>query len=241
MAIEGKTIDLNEKKILYMYLNKHTSFTIQLLKENRDLVCLDSTHKTCVDGAKHDCYLYTLVARCTTTGKGKPLGWMITNSQAQYPILYWLKWLKDEHGYIPSRVMIDDSDTEIIAINKAYNYVNDDPSTNIFIDKVKILICHWHVLRAWKKNILTKLTAKTSNPQKTLREKKAMRKHALSLMMNMMRAETPLDFDLEHEKFETWCIDADDEWDSNRLYLYFEREFLSKREKWSQAWRTVSD
>ncbi|KAI7858894.1 hypothetical protein BDC45DRAFT_286117 [Circinella umbellata] len=107
--------------------------------------------------------------------------------------------------------MIDDSDTEIIAINKAYNYVNDDPSTNIFIDKVKILICHWHVLRAWKKNILTKLIAKTSNPPKTLREKKAMREHALSLMMNMMRAETPLDFDLEHEKFDTWCIDADDE------------------------------
>ncbi|KAI7851458.1 hypothetical protein BDC45DRAFT_467240, partial [Circinella umbellata] len=93
------------------------AFMSQLLKENGDLVCLDSTHKTCVDGAKHDCYLYTLVARCTTTGKGKPLGWMITNSQAQYPILYWLKWLKDEHGYIPSRVMIDDSDTEIIAIN----------------------------------------------------------------------------------------------------------------------------
>ena len=59
---------------------------------------------------------------------------MITNSQAQYPILYWIKWLKDEHGYIPSRVMINDSDTEIIAINKAYYYVNDDSSTNIFID-----------------------------------------------------------------------------------------------------------
>ncbi|KAI7858079.1 hypothetical protein BDC45DRAFT_477841 [Circinella umbellata] len=98
---------------------------------------------------------------------------MITNSQAQYPILYWLKWLKDEHGYIPSRVMIDAFDTEIIAITKVYNYVHDDPSTNIFIDKVKILICHWHVFRAWKKNILTKLIVKTSNLPKNFEGKES--------------------------------------------------------------------
>ncbi|KAG2227753.1 hypothetical protein INT45_004795, partial [Circinella minor] len=139
--------------------------------------------------------------------RANPLTWMITNSQAQYPILYWLQWLKDEHGYVPSRVMIDDSDTEIAAINKAYNTVNDDVSSGTYTDNVKILICHWHVLRAWKKNILTKLTAKPSTPSKTLKEKREMREVALSLMMNMMRAETPVDFDLEHEKFETWCID----------------------------------
>ncbi|KAI7858893.1 hypothetical protein BDC45DRAFT_286145 [Circinella umbellata] len=70
-----------------IHLRRQSQFDpSMLLKENGDLVCLDSTHKTCVDGAKHDCYSYTLVARCTTTGKGKPLGWMITNSQAQYPI-----------------------------------------------------------------------------------------------------------------------------------------------------------
>ncbi|KAI7849150.1 hypothetical protein BDC45DRAFT_521297, partial [Circinella umbellata] len=56
-------------------------------------------------------------------------------------------------------------------------------------------------------------------------------------MINMMRAETPVDFDLEHEKFETWCIDVDEEWDGPELYQYFERGFLWKREKWSQAWR----
>ncbi|KAI7859876.1 hypothetical protein BDC45DRAFT_563909 [Circinella umbellata] len=69
-----------------------------------------------------------------------------------------------------------------------------------------ILICHWHVLRAWKKNILIKLIAKTSNQPKTLKEKKAMLEHALSLMMNMMRAETVLHFDLKHENFETGVL-----------------------------------
>ncbi|KAI7848820.1 hypothetical protein BDC45DRAFT_522384 [Circinella umbellata] len=61
-------------------MKRDCSFCIYLLKkENGDLVCLDSTHKTCVDGTNHDCYLYTPVARCSITGKGKPLTWMITN------------------------------------------------------------------------------------------------------------------------------------------------------------------
>ncbi|KAG2216418.1 hypothetical protein INT45_001375 [Circinella minor] len=211
----SKNLDRYEEGMFFFAFM--SQWQLKLLKENGDLVSLDSTHKTCVDGTNHDCYLYTLVARCRITGKGKPLTWMITNSQAQYPILYWLQWLKDEHGYVPSRVMIDDSDTEIAAINKAYNTVNDDVSSGTYTDNVKILICHWHVLRAWKKNILTKLTAKPSTPSKTLKEKREMREVALSLMMNMMRAETPVDFDLEHEKFETWCIDVDEEWDGPEL------------------------
>jgi hypothetical protein len=55
------------------------------------------------------------------TGKGKPVAWMITNSESQYPIRFWLQWLKDAHGYQPSKVMIDNSNTEIAAINKAFN------------------------------------------------------------------------------------------------------------------------
>ncbi|EJD44975.1 hypothetical protein AURDEDRAFT_47582, partial [Auricularia subglabra TFB-10046 SS5] len=43
-----------------------------------DTICLDSTHNTCVaeDGGK--VYLYTIVARDRTTGKGTPLGFMLT-------------------------------------------------------------------------------------------------------------------------------------------------------------------
>ena len=33
-----------------------------------------------------------------------------------------------------------------------------------------------------------------------------MLEHALSLIMNMMRAETPLNFDLKHENFETGVL-----------------------------------
>ncbi|KAI9253499.1 hypothetical protein BDA99DRAFT_540749 [Phascolomyces articulosus] len=127
------------------------------------------------------------------------------------------------------------ADTEIVAINKGYNTVNDDISPNTYTDNVKILICHWHIIKAWKKNILFKLTTKSSNPSKILREKREMREKALSLKMNMMKAELTANFDLEHERFETWCVDIDEEWDGPQLYLYFEREFFPKREKWSHA------
>ncbi|KAI8136614.1 hypothetical protein BJV82DRAFT_639074, partial [Fennellomyces sp. T-0311] len=89
-----------------------SDWQLEVLKNNGHVISLDSTHKTCVDARSKDCYLYTIVSRCSTTGKGKPLAWMITNSQAQYPITFWL----DQHGFVPERVMIDDSDTEIVAI-----------------------------------------------------------------------------------------------------------------------------
>ncbi|KAI9269216.1 hypothetical protein BDA99DRAFT_535287 [Phascolomyces articulosus] len=169
-------------------------------------------------GPKKDCYLYILVARYSTTGKVKPLAWMITNSEAQYLITHWLKWLKDELQYEPSRVMTDNPDTEILAINKAYNA---------------------HILRAWKNNILTKLIAKSSNPPKTLKDKNEMPDAALGLMMNMMRAETPVDFDLMLDVFELRCIENDDEWESADLYNYFVDEYDDKKEKWSKAWRPL--
>ncbi|KAI9311336.1 hypothetical protein BX666DRAFT_2125517 [Dichotomocladium elegans] len=149
------------------FISFMSEWQLKLLKEDGDLACLDSTHKTCVDGTQKDCYLYTL-----------------------------LKWLKVEHEYVLSRVMIDDSDTEIVAINKAHNAMNEEISPATY----------------------------TNN------EKKEMREQALSLMMSMTNAETPDDFGLMHEEFEVWCIDNDDERENTVLYMYFECEFLRKRE-----------
>ncbi|KAI9309837.1 hypothetical protein BX666DRAFT_2034024 [Dichotomocladium elegans] len=128
--------------------------------------------------------------------------------------------------------MIDNSDTEIVAINKAYNVdpVNDEESRPC-LSNVRILICHWHIVKAWIKNILKKVVAAPSNPKKTTHEE------ALSLMLTMMRAETPGDFDIAFEKFELWCIDNDDEWDTQSLLEYFEREYIPKKTNWSNAWR----
>ncbi|KAI7846779.1 hypothetical protein BDC45DRAFT_576688 [Circinella umbellata] len=61
-----------------------------LLRENSRVVCLDSTHGTCVGYDRERCFLYTLVARSDTTGKGAPFCWMITNSEAHQPVEHWL-------------------------------------------------------------------------------------------------------------------------------------------------------
>lgn len=165
---------------------------------------------------------------------------MVTNSEAQYPITHWLQWLKEEYHYVPSSIMIDNSDTEIVAINKAYNVNVGDDTSDTYLN-TKILICHWHILKCWKKNILAKVVAAPSDPRKTIEEKSNKREEALSLMKAMMQARSPTDFDIAQEEFELWCIDNDDEWDSSALYDYYEQKYLRKNDKWSQAWRRVRD
>ncbi|CEP11836.1 hypothetical protein [Parasitella parasitica] len=98
------------------------------------------------------------ISRCNVTGKGKPLAWMVTNSEAQYPVCFWLEWLKDQFGYSPSMVMIDNSDTEFAAINLVYKNTDE---VDVFNTNFKILLFHWHIMKAWKTKILTKLVPKT--------------------------------------------------------------------------------
>jgi hypothetical protein len=187
------------------------------------------------------CYLYTLVARCRVTGKGKPLVWMITNSGSQFPVRHWLQWLKDVHGYQPSKIMIDNSDTEIKAINMTYNVpstASDREEYIVFNTNVKILICHWHILKAWKKAILTKVTA--VNPrEKSMEEKKRMRDQALELVVGLMNAEDEIVFDLLWEELELWSIENRDEWDTMLFFEYMEKEYYDKRRQWSRCWREV--
>ncbi|KAI9318151.1 hypothetical protein BX666DRAFT_1877212 [Dichotomocladium elegans] len=65
----------------------------------------------------------------------------------QFPITFWLKWLKGEHQYSLSRVMIDDSIAEMVALNKTYKVaVNDEAS--VYPGNVEVFICRWHIMRA---------------------------------------------------------------------------------------------
>jgi hypothetical protein len=166
---------------------------------------------------------------------------MITNSGSQFPIRRWLQWLKEVHGYQPSQVMIDSSDTEIKAINMVYNMpsiVSDREEYIVFNNNVQIFICHWHILKAWKKAILTKVTA--VNPrEKTMEEKKRMRDQALELVVNLMNAGEETTFDLLWEEFELWSMDNSDEWDTPVFFDYIEKEYYSKRKQWCHCWRKV--
>lgn len=251
------------------------------MRKDGNLISLDSTHKTCVYSHKKFCYLYTIVARCEVTGKGKPLAWMFTNSDSQYPIRYWLEWLKNEHQYVPATIMIDNSDTEIAAINNTYNQIaveeiaeeeasatlevsiynpnivedeDDDADSSAdeedeciqleeetpkFSNNVTILLCYWHILKAWKKNILGKVIPKTSNPKKTIMERKQKRDEALEVLTNLMIAATPAEFRLRWDDLKMWSQDNNEEWESVALYEYMRDNYYGKRRKWSAAFRRV--
>jgi hypothetical protein len=188
---------------------------------------MDSTHGTCVDHIKGRCYLYTLVARCHATGKGAPLAWMITNTDSQYPIASWLKWLHESHGFNPKQIMIDNSDTEMAAITSAFG------------DSVQILICHWHILRAWKKNIAQKVMVKPG-VRKISAEVVAHREEAFHVLAAMMYASDETGFEIAYDELQIWCQENEDEWETGSLLAYFDQSYHKKRMEWSCAWRSVS-
>ncbi|KAI7847586.1 hypothetical protein BDC45DRAFT_415038, partial [Circinella umbellata] len=54
----------------------------KLILQRQEDICIDSTHKTCKSFLNdEDCYLFTIVAKNSSTNKGYPLGFMITNSE----------------------------------------------------------------------------------------------------------------------------------------------------------------
>lgn len=81
---------------------------------------MDSTYNTCIWASHHQCYLCTRVTRSSTTGKGVPVCFMLTNSEAIPAIEYWLRWIKDDLNYSPERVMTDNSQTEMGAIRNTF-------------------------------------------------------------------------------------------------------------------------
>jgi hypothetical protein len=195
---------------------------------------MDSTHGTCVDdtssspnGKIKRCYLYTLVARCSATGKGAPLAWMITNTETQYPIQYWLQWLHEDHGFSPQQFMIDNSDAEIAGIR------------SVFGGSVRILLCHWHIIKNWKKNIAMKLKVQPGVRRSRV-EITGRRDLALVNMLKLLNARNEGDYDVVYMEFQQWCQSDQETWDSGDLLVYFDREYVNKKDLWSSAWRRVS-
>ncbi|KAI8328317.1 hypothetical protein BC941DRAFT_445178, partial [Chlamydoabsidia padenii] len=82
-----------------------------------------------------------------------------------------------------------------------------------FGDDTKIVICQWHILKPGVKVIVRGSTAPTATEHKAYQ---ACR------------------------EFEECNGVADDVWDGSALVVYFNREYLGKKDKWSLAWREVS-
>ena len=75
----------------------------------------------------------------------------------------------------------------------------------------------------------------------TTEQHQATRTKALELMHAMMLAAEPVLFDTAYDQFEAWVrqIHASHQYDAADLLVYFNREYMPKKESWSRAWRRV--
>ncbi|KAJ8651299.1 hypothetical protein O0I10_013212, partial [Lichtheimia ornata] len=120
--------------------------------------------------------------------------------------------------------MIDNSDTEIKAIKASYG------------DDAKIFLCHWHILRAWRKNVVYKVRPEAGN-KANQDQVKEHRKVALDHMIAIMDARTVAEYNDSLRKFKTWAWNNREKWDSGELVTYFEEEYIPKKKTWCRAYR----
>ncbi|SAM03055.1 hypothetical protein [Absidia glauca] len=150
------------------------------------------------------CSILTNIATCTPSLSGllSPTrvfllpSFMLTASEIIPNLVKWLQNIKDSNNLNVARIMIDCSTTEIAAIRQVF-------------DGVDVLLCHWHIKRAWDLHI--KKDIKGGNRFKT----KALRDGVRVSIDEMMETSSPAQFD------EMWT------------------SFEDKKELWAKAYRQV--
>ncbi|CEI92910.1 hypothetical protein RMCBS344292_07157 [Rhizopus microsporus] len=108
--------------------------------------------------------------------------------------------------------MIDCSSAKTVAIR------------GVFEGSVQILLCHWHIKRAWETHIKRGIS-------KSTHDIKLVRDRVHANLNIMMYSETPEAFDLAHQLF----LAENKEFEV--FLAYFNSLWLPKKELWSKAWR----
>jgi hypothetical protein len=125
--------------------------------------------------------------------------------------------------------MIDNSSTEMGAIR------------NTFGDQCGILVCHWHILKSWKQNVVKKVKPTFAASRRlSSGEVKAHRDLAMVTLMKIMAAPTEDEFEERYRDLQAFVTEHDN-WDATELLVYFDRTYLDKKETWCTAWRNVSN
>ncbi|KAI7938130.1 hypothetical protein MJO28_015050, partial [Puccinia striiformis f. sp. tritici] len=135
----------NPASINYLYAFQSPWQRKMLLSHGQSLMMLDSTHNSVSNYCFHDgrkVSLYTIVIRDPVTGKGLPVCWAFTASEAAEPIEMILRWLRLTSGLIPQAIMSDCA----LAITNAVCDVYDD----LGAQGPKHYWCLFHVIKAYK-------------------------------------------------------------------------------------------
>jgi hypothetical protein len=118
------------------------------------------------------------VIRSPITNKGVPVCFFVTDAERTSILVQWFTWLKTQLGPLSvKKIMIDCSATEISAIKETFG------------SDVSILLCHWHIKRAWEKHLKTNIKIHNST-----KETVQARNIAGGYLNAMMYAETQEDF-----------------------------------------------
>jgi hypothetical protein len=116
---------------------------------------VDATHKTCRSflDIKKDAYLFSIVVRHPSAVKGVPVCFMVTSHEFSKVVKDWFDWIKACIAQLNVNlrtIMIDCSAIEMRAIRDSFG------------QSVDILLCHWHIKRAWEKRIKSDVRARIS-------------------------------------------------------------------------------
>jgi hypothetical protein len=62
---------------------------------------------------------------------------------------------------------------------------------------------------------------------------------ALVNLMKLLNARTEEEYDASYLEFQSWCQEDQETWDSGDLLVYFDREYVNKRDLWANVGRQV--
>ncbi|KIJ31011.1 hypothetical protein M422DRAFT_267433 [Sphaerobolus stellatus SS14] len=186
----------------------------ELILEYGDTVCLDSTHSTCRGEAAEKVFLTTVLARDHVTGRGAPRAFMLTNKESHCPLQHFLEWLRMDSQFAPETIMIDCSDTEALAIEKAFPDL-----------VIRILYCYWHLWQAWDKAMKDKLHFKHMRDKDDRAESV---KEVRESLAKLLQSETAADFNNQ------WLLMQEDFADQKAWIKYMISEWIPKRERWAE-------
>ncbi|MCO5587623.1 hypothetical protein L7F22_041572 [Adiantum nelumboides] len=183
---------------------------------HNSLLAMDATFGT----NKYKFHLYTILV-FDAFRNGLPIAWTITSSSCRSNIKKWLIALRNRvldynKGWDPNAFMVDDAEAEIQALREVFG--------------IPILLCIWHVRRAWLKNLVKKV------PNPIVR---ADMFRQLGQIMNMRGKPCRSSYEKEsqaHKLVEDFMVKYKDE---DLFINYFKHEWLPRLGMWIRASRMM--
>ncbi|CAD6950424.1 unnamed protein product, partial [Tilletia laevis] len=195
-----------------------------LERSGSEIWCLDSTHNTGYGMTRDEkVFLTTIIVRSQDTGSGFPAAFLLTPSETQLPLAYFLSWVT-KLVPAPKDVMVDCSVTEQAAIKITFSSSAQPP---------RILLCQWHVVRAWEDNIKNKIKFPQLDDEGVARSRQ-VQERCRKILRDLVYAAQPETFLAQFAEFQReWTMFFPD------FMLYFRREWVTKRppSMWSLAYR----